>query len=397
MIESLNKDNKPLLYFLIISLLLLLFTRQLEVIEPGSIKYYLIIIPALIFPLTKIQYISCNLFIKTWPLLLMVIITITWGAVKHDISAVYRLVLYLFILSWLEVSSLKLKVKTLSRVFLSLIAISIFIYLCSDINYWGLVPGTTSGEQGVWRVSFFPNIANTAFLSLFIFMICTKDKETFRNNKFVVGLSLYFIIFSFVRSAVISLIVYLILRFVFQYVKNVRVLFLLSIVFALTLNLVVGYSTEIIHAIQSSSLVDRLLLRGESNLTNQEIYVQMYRPWVWKQQWSIFINSPYLMGEGLYNFNDFISNSLRGEGVVESDEVSLLLGMLASYGISALLFYYYLLNKNYLNALKLDTWACSIFPVIIFICMQWGCIFHPACAIFVIFFLILVRGKNVFI
>lgn len=261
----------------------------------------------------------------------------------------------------------------------------------------GIIPGATDKEYGIWRVSFFPNIANTGFLSLFVFMVCTKDKETFLKNKFVVFLSLYFLICSFVRSAIISLVVYLALNFLFTYLKNKKALFLCSTLTALTLNILTGYAVKILQSLQSMPLINRFLLRGEDSLTSHDIYVQMYRPWVWKNQWSIFVNSPYWMGEGLYNFNDYISSSLRGVDFEETDSVSLLLGLLASYGLPALLFYYYLLKKNYNNAMNLDTWACAIFPIIIFICMQWGSIFHPACFTFVIFFLVLLRGEKAFI
>lgn len=392
-----TQSNKSLLIFLLISLFVLLTVQQLEVIERGSMKYLLIVIPSLILPFTKIQYIITNVFIKTWPIFLMVLITLFWGIYKHDIQAVYRLVLYLLVLSWLEVSSLTLKVKTLSNIYIMCVVFAIIICFFSDVNEWGLLPGTTNPGNGAWRVSFFPNIANTGFISLFMFMLCTKDKNTFMNNKFIVFLSLYFVVFSFVRSAIISLLVYLMLKVLFNNLKNIKLLFLISVLVAIGLNIVIGYSVEIIHSLQSLPLVDRFLLRGEHALSNHDIYVQMYRPWVWKNQWNIFINSPYLMGEGFYNFNDFIPASLREQGVSESDAVSLLLGMLASYGLPAFLFYYYLLSKNYNNAVNLDAWACSIFPIIIFICMQWGCIFHPSCATFIIFFLVLVRGENAFV
>lgn len=393
-----NKSNNfALIVFLNISFFILLFIGQNEVVVRGSTIYWLILLPALLLPLTKFNYIICNFFLKTWPILLMFVITLVWGLMKQDTQVIFRLALFLLVLSWLEVSDVTIKVKTLSFIFICAIFIASIIYLCTEINHWGLLPGTTDENYGVWRVSFFPNIANTGFFSLFIFMVCTKDKETFSRNKFIVCLSLYFTIFSFVRSAVISLAVYLILRFLFKNIKNYKLLFLYSVLAALVLNVVVGYAGEIIHMLQSSPIISRFFLRGEHSLSQQDIYVQMYRPWVWKNQWNIFINSSYWMGEGSYNFNNYISASIRGVGLAETDSVSLLLGMLASYGLPALLFFYYIVNKCYQSAINLDAWACSIFPIIIFICMQWGSIFHPACATFIIFFLILVRGKKAFV
>lgn len=392
-----RSNSSTLILFLSISLLILLFIGQNQVVEPGSLLYWFIVLPALLIPLTKLNTIACTVFLKTWPILLMVLFAALWGLMKQDIQVVFRLVLFLLVLSWLEVSDLTIKVKTLSLLYIGAIFIAILVYSYSDINHWGLLPGTTDRLYGIWRVSFFPNIANTGFVSLFIFMVCTKDKETLYNNKLVVCLALYFTVFSFVRSAVISLVVYVVLRWLFSRIKNYKLLFMYSLIAALILNIVVGYAGEVIHHLQSIPLINRLLLRGEHALTQHEIYVQMYRPWVWKNQWNIFIHSPFWMGVGAYDFNDYISSGLRSVHAKETDSVSLLLGMLASYGLPALLFFYYIINKCYQSAVKLDIWACSIFPIIIFICMQWGSIFHPACATFILFFLILLRGKKAFI
>lgn len=394
---KINRSNILLLTFLIISLFVMMFIRQDEVVERLSFKYFLIMLPALLFPFTRMQAITYNFFFRTWPLLLMFLIAVFWGLYKNDLHSILRLGLFLLILSWLEVNSLVLKVKTLSRTYIFFVVVAIFVQIFSDLNPWGILPMTTDSQYGIWRVSFFPNIANTGFLSLFIFMVCTRDKETLLNNKFVVALSLYFIIFSFVRSAIISLLAYLMLQFIFRYVKNIKTLFILSLLATLALNIIVGYASVIIELIQSVPLVNRFFLRGEHALSHHDIYVQMYRPWVWKHQWSIFINSPFWMGEGTYNFNDFIGASLRGKDYEETDSVSLLMGLLASYGLPTVLFYYYLLEKNFLNAVRLDSWACAIFPIIIFICMQWGSIFHPACATFIIFFMILLKGQKAFV
>lgn len=394
---KINRDNRQLLIFLFISLFVLMLVRQDEVVERLSFKYLLIMLPAVLLPLTRIPAISYNLFFRTLPLLLMLLITFIWGMVHNDLHSVFRLSLFLLILSWLEANSLVLRVKTLAHIYIFFVIVAAFVNVFTDLNPWGIVPMMTAPEYGIWRVSFFPNIANTGFLSLFIFMVCTRDKQTFLDNKLVVALALYFIIFSFVRSAVISLMVYLILHFIFSRIKNAKTLFILSILAALALNIIVGYASVIIELIQSAPLVNRFFLRGEHALSHHDIYVQMYRPWVWKNQWNIFINSPYLMGEGIYNFNDYIGASIRGKNFEETDSVSLYLGLLASYGLPALLFYYYLIKKNILNALQLDGWACAIFPIIIFIGMQWGSIFHPACATFIIFFMILLKGKNAFV
>lgn len=391
------KSNKLLVLFLFFSLTFMIFIAQNEIVERGSIKYWLFLFPAILLPFSSIQSVISNVFIKTWPILLMFMFAFACALMRGELETVFRLVLFLLMFAWLERNEVVIRVKTLAFIYIAIVIVSIFVYLFFDINFWGLVPGETKYSDAVWRVSFFPNIANTAFFSLFIFMVCTKDKKTYMENKFVVYLCLYFIIFSFVRTAIISLMIYLLFNYLFKRVKNKKTLFVSSVLVALVVNLLIAFSTEIIYAIQSSFLINRFLLRGEQSLSYHDIYVQMYRPWVWAQQWNIFMSSPFLMGEGLYNFGELTKSNVSGAGHVDTDSVSLLLGMLAEYGLFAVLFYYYMLRSHYKNAMVLDQWACAIFPIIFLICMQWGAIFHPANAMFIMYFLVLLRGKKAFI
>jgi hypothetical protein len=103
------------------------------------------------------------------------------------------------------------------------------------------------------------------------------------------------------------------------------------------------------------------------------------------------------MGEGLYNFAELTKDHSSGVGHADTDSVSLFLGLLAEYGLPAIFFYYYILQHHYQNALRLDWWACSVFPIIILIGMQWGVMFHPANAIFILYFMVLIKGRNAFV
>jgi hypothetical protein len=391
-----NENTQLLTWFLVISFLTLITIGQNDIVEVGSAKYLMIIIPVFLVAIIKLQEITFTIIFKAWPLLLMVILVMVWGCVNNDIHSSFRLILFLLVISWLEVSSIRLKIKALFKIYYLLILISFFIYFCTDISPWSVFVGSSDVEFGDWRVSFFPNIANTAFLSLFVFILCTKDDETFKNNKFICILSVYFIIFSYVRTAILCLILYSVLYLILRRIKNKWALFWLSLLATVVFTLFVGYSQLLIYKLKDLTIVSKFFLRGQANLSAHEIYVQMYRPWVWKNQWEIFINSPYFMGRGLYNFNDYITSGFRGKEFEETDSVSLLLGFLASYGLATILFYYYILKKNYLNAVQYDSWGCTVFGLIIFISMQWGTIFHPTSGLFVLYFLLLIKGKKGF-
>ncbi len=391
------KSKKSLLLYLSFSLLFLAFTAQNIIIERGSIGYWLFLFPLLLLSINANKIIS-NVLFKAWPILLMLVLIVFWGFYTGEPQIPSRIVILLLVLAWLQQKDAQIKIKTLSYFYIATVLISVLLDLgIEDFNQWGVIPGTSSSVVGnVWRVSFLPDIVNTAFFSLFIFIICTKDLKTCLTNKFVIGLSLYFIVFSFVRTAMISLMIYLFLRALFYMVRSRRLVFLFSIIAAIVPNLLVAYSLEIMQAIQSWPLVDRVLLRGQHNLTTKEMYAQLYRPWQWKEQWNIFMHSPLWMGAGQYDFN-LVSSSTLGQTVYKSDAESLLIGMLARYGLPALLFYAFLLFQNYKNAVLSDKWACAVFPVIIFICMNYGTIFHPANALFIMYFLLLLGGKKAFI
>lgn len=393
------KSDWGLVLYLTVSFFVLLFIGQSVNVERGTVLYFLILLPPFIFPLTKLHYIVCNFVYKLWPVLLLLIIALIWGLKKHDLNAIPRLALFLFILSWLEISSLKIRIKTLSYIYLGLIASSLLIaVIIPNLNIWGLIPGSTMADGiYVWRISFFPNIATTAFLSLFMFFLTTKDKETFTNNKFVTLVAIYFVIFSFVRTAVIAMFAYCFIYYFFSKMKNKSWLFILSCFAALILNYIVAFSAQIMYHLQTIPMINRFLLRGYHNLSEQDIYIQMYRPWLWKQQITIFLNSPLWMGMGMYDFGQLNLSIDGGKTIEGNDSVSLLLGLLATYGISAILIYFYILYKNFKNSCDLDSWACAIFPIIIFISMQWGSIFHPASGLFVLYFLSLIKGKKGFL
>lgn len=134
------QNSKTLVLFITLSILVLLFIKQDEVVERNSIAYWLILLPALFLPLTKLQEVTYNIIFKTWPLLLMFFIALIWSLFSNDTHILFRLSLFLIVLSWLEINSLTIKVKTLSSIYIMAILIAIFVYMFSDINHWGDYP-----------------------------------------------------------------------------------------------------------------------------------------------------------------------------------------------------------------------------------------------------------------
>jgi hypothetical protein len=64
------------------------------------------------------------------------------------------------------------------------------------------------------------------------------------------------------------------------------------------------------------------------------------------------------------------------------------------YGLPSLFFAGYVVHELARLARARDAWGCACFPGILFMLMNWGSVFHPTNAFFVLFFLILTRGAS---
>ena len=320
-----------------------------------------------------------------------------WHLVRGDMDAVMPLVLLTWGLVWVASDAVRIRFDDFYVVYAVAVAAGVVVWIVGGINEWGILPGmTTLADQSVWRVSFFPNIAITAFLSLAVVMIFTRDER--RKSALhlaLLAIAAYFLIFSFVRTAVISLLIYLALIYLFRRKSSPAFLFWSALLTAILSNLIIAYSASIFAAIQNNTIFSRLFLRGEAGLSVYDIYVQLYRPWLWGQHINQFLTSPFLMGWGSVNFNDLKTDSLM-YGYEQTGDVSLLTKLLAQNGLPALLVPVFLVARLAVLAKRRDAWGCAAFPVVILAMMHWGVIFHPTNATFVIFMLFLAHGSSGF-
>ncbi len=265
-----------------------------------------------------------------------------------------------------------------------------------DINPWGILPGQTAPAYGPWRISMVPNIATSGTISLFVFLIALKHLR-FRWLTITTAVATgYFTILSFVRSALIGLVLFSATTVVLKLLPdNARLR--VTVAFAMTagLILIVGISPLVLYHLQDIPLISRLLLRNQSGLSLEAIYRQAYRPWLWLQHLQIFWQSDDLMGYGS-SLAQSATKKLLNAGQVRSDSVSLPTRLLATYGLPALGFLYFLGERCYTHAKNNDIWAVSMLSLLIWIMMTWGSIFHPTNAIFVLALLIIGRGGNAF-
>lgn len=388
--------NLALLVFVIVSLLVTMSITQEETPEIGSLSYWLFIIAAGLLPLADAGAIIKTLLGRARLLLLFGLMAGAWHMMRGDGRVVLQLGLIIWVLAWVSTDKARLNLDDLLLVYILLVVIGLGVWILTDLNKWGLIPGSTIEEIGIWRVSFFPNIANTGMLSLAISLVLTRSTAMARAHPVVLGIALYFLLFSFVRTALIALTLYLALRWWFgRRHRSARLLFWTSLLVGIGVNLIIASSAVVIDYVQQFPLLARLFLRGETGLTPEEIFQQLYRPWLWWQHLTIFANSPSLMGMGVFEFVDLQTQELN-VGSTPGGSESLLTRLLAVYGLPAFLFMFYLISRLRRLARQRDLWACACFPAVMLLIMQWGNIFHPTSALGVIFFLMIVHGSKAF-
>jgi hypothetical protein len=385
-----TRSNFGLLLFVCSSIALQMVLDQQDVIVRFSPIYWALVVPALVIPLWSAGQIIDALKGPAVAVLAFLICAGIFHSMRGDLRAVLQLILLVWVIAWCASDGVRISIGDLVIVFLASISLGILIGFTTDLNVWGVLPGNTYSDYGVWRVSFFPHVANTGILALIVFMFLTRDSVTALSYKLALLLCAYFLLFSFVRTVFVALALYLIARILFRIANITRpaVLFSVSLVLAIGSNIAEMYAVPILEFVQRSQIASRLLLRGASGLDPTAIYQQLYRPWLWSEHFGMFASSPDWMGLGTFNFLDHAShNILPGLGAAGSE--SFPTRLLATYGLPTIFFLVYLILALGKVARAKDKWACACFPAIVFMMMNWGSVFHPSNAFFVLFFVML--------
>jgi len=278
-----------------------------------------------------------------------------------------------------------------------MVGIGAAVTVLTELSPYSFVPGLTVEEFGRWRVSFFPNIAYTGILSLGLFLLLTRNLASATRRPLVLALVTYFLVFSLVRTALIGFVIYLALRWFYQRKRepSTAFLFWVSLLVAVGANILIASSAAIVAQLQSLPLVSEVFLQGKTDLEPEEILRQMYRPYLWAQQIGLFLSSPSLMGWGTHDFYEMTAIPMDDQ-IIGSGSEALPTRLLATYGLAGVLFIAYLVQRLRALARQQDKWACAAFPAVFLLLMQWGSVFHPTDALFVIFMIMTTKGSRGF-
>ncbi|QWG17046.1 hypothetical protein KMZ68_18955 [Bradyrhizobium sediminis] len=387
-----------MLAFVTFSLLVTMSLSQTESFVRGSLQYWLVVVPAVVFPLLGLPDIVRTLFGRGKLLLILLLWAGGWHAAMGDARATVQLCATVLALTWISTDRAAINVQDLTRLYLLLLVVGLSVSAFSNFNRYGLIPGYSDPVYGLWRVSFFPNIAYTGALSLVMLVVLTHSKERARRHPVVLAIATYFFVLCFVRAALIAGLVYLVLYFFFCRNSAMRParMFWIALAVAVGFNVAVVSSANILYALQDNVFVSTFLLRGETNLSVNDILYQLYRPWLWKAHLQLLYSSPAWMGWGSPEFYQSMLDA-SGPPLATIGSESLPTRLLASYGIAGLLFTLYLIQQLRRLAFRGDRWACACFPAVFILMMNWGGIFHPTDGMFALLLLPITRGSNGFL
>jgi hypothetical protein len=389
-------QRRLMIVFAALSLLIAMSLGQLGSFARGSLQYWLIVTSALLFPLLDPHELLKTLFGRAKLLLIMLLWAGGYHFVIGDARAAMQLGALVLVLAWISTDQAEIDVRDLVRLYLLLVLIGIFVKLLSDFNHYGMIPGFSDPTYGWLRVSFYPNVAYTGILSLAMLMVLTSSKQCAKSHPIVLAIASYFLVFSFVRAALLAALIYLIVRHVFAKYRRPRPrrLFWIAIIVGFGFNLATFLSAPVLYALQNNPLVSTLLLRGQTNLSIGDILFQLYRPWLWSAHLHLFFSSPGWMGWGS-SYQTMLDAD--GTPLETTGSVSLPTRLMASYGMAGMLFTFYLVRRLRVLAWRDDRWACACFPAIFVLMMNWGSVFHPTDGMFIILTLMITKGSGGFV
>ena len=396
---SAPRRHYAMLVYVCLSLSMTMLVQQTVAIERGSWQYFTYVATAIALPSLSLPSIVRCLFSRCALLLLWLLWAGAWFFWVGDYRAVGQLALLILVTSWVATDQALLDAGDLVKIYIALILVGMGILSLTTLNPYSLIPGRAIPQYGVWRVSFFPNIAYSGILSLALLMILTRDARSARTYSWLIIIATYFLVFSLVRAALLSALIYFALWWWFsrwQIPRPTR-MFWIALGVAAGFVALTAVSAKLLFMTQDYSMVSAIMLRGKSNLTVDQIAYQIYRPWLWGQQLNLFLSSPWLMGWGSADFYGLVAGKEESQTMlVSAGSEALPTRLLVAYGLSGLLFSIYLVQRLRKLALADDRWACACFPALFALMMSWGSVFHPSDALFVILLLIMTKGSDGF-
>lgn len=383
--------------FIALSIVMSMLVGQDSVVRPYSSLYFAMVLPALVVPLLWWRGMAAAALGIGWPLIAFAALAGGWQFAMGDYRAVIQLFLFIWVLLWICALDVSLSTRAYIVLFAGSVVAGCAAYFALHNNPWGLLPRMTSSAFSVWRISYFPNVVLTGLFSLFILIAVVESRESLRIRLLSNLAGFYFLIFSFVRTAMLAGAIYFPLAVWFGSVRrNWRILFFVPIILVVLIHGAILVAPYILVHLQENEVISRLLLRGRTGLDAKGVYDQISRPWIWQKHFELFLGSPYLMGLGNFDFFSLAVPDPDPDQAVLTGSEALMTRLLATYGWPVFMLIYFFVARLYRNATQGDYLGCAIFPGVVVLAMNYGSILHPSSFLFVLYFQLLIHGRKTF-
>jgi len=393
-------DLKRISYigFIVLSIVMSMLVGQDSAVRPYSPVYFAVVLPALIVPLLWWRGMAKAALGIGWPLTVFAVLAGGWQLVMGDYRAVVQLFLLVWVLLWICALDVRLGTRAYFVMFAGAIVVGCVGYFALQNNPWGFLPRMTSSGFTIWRISFFPSVVLTGLFSLFLLIAVAESRESFRLRLLSNMAGFYFLIFSFVRTAMLAGALYAPLAVWFAKARqNWRVLFFVPIILVLFIHGAILVAPHFLVHFQDNEIVSRLLLRGRAGLDVKDVYDQIARPWIWQKHFEFFLSSPYLMGLGNFDFFSLaVPNPGPNQPVLSGSE-ALLTRLFATYGWPSFFLIWFMVARLYRHAKAGDYLGAAIFPGVVILAMNYGSVLHPSSFLFVLYFQLLIHGRKTFV
>ncbi|MBS0366252.1 MAG: hypothetical protein JSR67_10570 [Proteobacteria bacterium] len=324
-----------------------------------------------------------------------VLVAVAVSAPRNDLATVRSAGLLGITLIWLSSTRSDVSVRLLNGFFAASIVAGSLWYLFGLSDY-GLLPGqnVTGVDTGLaWRVSLFPFVPESAFLSLIVFL-ANQLQSRGLSRLIWCSLSLYFLVFGGVRSALLALILceaYVLLNaHTFSARRRGLCLFLLLVVFVIAIAAIT--LVTLLPALREGALGNYLFRTETVGESDEGLEKTVYRPWLWLQHFDLFMSSP-LTGIGTFELSSVMtSNTTAGSG--DTGAEAFITGWLARLGLCFLPFILYLVLLGRRAAKSLDLVPGSLFLILGVACLAYGSFLVPYNFIFLILFRLLLQRRS---
>lgn len=330
----------------------------------------------------------------TIALVAFIVIATLVSVARGDWASVRSAGLITLTLIWLATPRSELTVTVLNRFFVSSIVAGGLWYLLG-LSEYGLLPGqyAEGADRGIeWRVSLFPFVAESGFFALIVFL-ANQTRRRGWTRLLLCAASLYFLLLSGMRSAVLALILCEMYIYVNARRRSTFRATQLLLLLAVFVGMIAFSSLTLVLPSFSEGVVGNYLFRTDS-LGDSETAVNqtVYRGWLWLQHFGLFLSSPW-SGVGTFDFSSTVSEILF-EGQDEKGSESFITGWLARLGLCFLPFivYFGLLCRR--AAASPGLLEGALFLVLGVAAFAYGSFLVPYNFIFLVLFRLLLQGAR---